>query len=186
MGWTFTDKPVDVKAALRRQLTWESETLIRRCMDIAMTLNVAYCAVEMIEKATEERRVIAVVVLMRYSRNRDYGWGYKDMDENWGPVEAQCPARILDLLTETDNENAREWRARCRENIERRPPSFGDTVRFEHPLKFTDGYEGDTFVVIRSGKRRKRFLGKNGGVYRIERRVWRDYGLKVVEKASGR
>ena len=34
-------------------------------------------------------------------------------------VQAQCPARILSLLTPTDNAYALEWRARCQARIDR-------------------------------------------------------------------
>jgi len=46
--------------------------------------------------------VSAVVVLTRWRPNDPYNFGYKDMDESMGPGEARCPARILDLLSPTD------------------------------------------------------------------------------------
>src|SRR3546814_19605923 len=66
--------------------------------------------------------IFAIVCLVRWNpRAKDgYIFGYKDMDETMGPCEADCPARILDLLTPTDKEYAREWRARCCANLARR------------------------------------------------------------------
>lgn len=42
---------------------------------------------------------------------------YKEQSEEMGPCDAECPAKILALLTETDYEYANEWRERCRQNI---------------------------------------------------------------------
>lgn len=48
----------------------------------------------------------------------------KPILENMGPAEDGCPASILDLLTPTDNEAARDWRQRCWNRIGRaRTPS---------------------------------------------------------------
>lgn len=40
------------------------------------------------------------------------------MNETCGPCECNCPKRILDLLTPTSNETAKEWRNRCHEALE--------------------------------------------------------------------
>src|SRR3546814_8711669 len=51
--------------------------------------------------------VFAVVCLVRWNpRSRDgHHFGYKDMIENMGPCEADCPAAILALLSPTDPED---------------------------------------------------------------------------------
>lgn len=41
----------------------------------------------------------------------------KTMTEFDGPCQAECPASILKLLSETDQEYALEWRKRCKESI---------------------------------------------------------------------
>lgn len=38
----------------------------------------------------------------------------KRISEDMGPYDDRCPLRILDLLSETSNEMAHDWRARCR------------------------------------------------------------------------
>lgn len=84
-------------------------------------------------------------------RSRGYwNFTYKEMDETMGPAEDRCPARILDLLSPADCENALEWRRRCRQNAAKlarakaiRP---GDTVRFSRPLDFANGDRLDTFL----------------------------------------
>jgi hypothetical protein len=42
---------------------------------------------------------------------------YKMQSEEMGPCDAQCPAKILDMLTPTDDTYSNEWRAKCRANI---------------------------------------------------------------------
>ena len=77
------------------------------------------------------------------------------LEESMGPHEADCPARILDLLTPTDKDYAIDWRARCRANLERRSRKLadGDRIRFPAPMKFTDGHVGQEFVVSKRGRR---------------------------------
>lgn len=88
-----------------------------RVLETAYKMPVFYAAVETVNKETGERRVWAAVIKVHQTRG-DYGFCYKDMDETMGPVYTDCPAKILDLLTPTDNEYANEWRARCRRNLE--------------------------------------------------------------------
>jgi len=126
MGWTFMPRPRNVKRYLVDNLTWETEGKKNTCLDIAMKINVAYAAVETIDKATGNREVWAAVFMMKYipGDSDSYNWGYKDLTEACGPVDADCPARILDLLTPTDHEYAIEWRARCRAALEKRMPKI--------------------------------------------------------------
>jgi len=186
MGWTFQEKPRDVRRYFFDQLSWESDKAINRCLALALKINVCYAAIETTYKDTGRTEVWALVCLLRYVRNPADGFdfGTKDMTEHCGPVQADCPARILDLLTETDDENANEWRARCRENLARRMPKIGTRVRFAHPIRFTDGSEEDEFQVVRAGKRRKILRGCNGRHYRLSRRVWRDYEWSVLQEGA--
>lgn len=39
---------------------------------------------------------------------------YKMQDETMGPCDVRCPAKVLDLLSETTDVYAMEWRAKCR------------------------------------------------------------------------
>src|SRR3546814_18607482 len=77
------------------------------------------------------------------------------MEESMGPCEADCPARILDLLTPTDKEYAREWRTRCRANLEFRARQLadGDRIRLPEPMTFSDGNVLQEFVVAKRGRR---------------------------------
>lgn len=79
---------------------------------------VLYAAIEAIQTNTTTNKVIskkvwAAVILIRWSRG-DYNLSYKDMDETCHPYYYGCPNKILDMLSEPDNQNAIEWRAICR------------------------------------------------------------------------
>lgn len=187
MGWLFMEKPTDVKKYLVNNLTWETESKKNTCLDIAMKLNVAYAAVETIDKESGDREVWAAVFLMKYIRGDDpYNWGYKDLTECCGPVEADCPARILDLLTTTNHEYAIEWRRRCRKAIEKKMPKIGTRVRFAEPVRFGWGEyacEETEFTVVRYGKRKKVLRGRDGGLFRVSRRVWQNREWQAIESA---
>lgn len=69
---------------------------------------------ERVYEPVEDGTVFGVVFLTRVDK---YWFYYKDMTEDMGPGDAKCPASILDLLSETTDEYALEWRRRCRDNI---------------------------------------------------------------------
>ncbi len=96
-----------------------------------------------------------------------------------GPCEAECPARILDLLTPTDKEYALDWRKRCRANLERRGRklSDGDRLRLPEPMKFSDGHIGQEFIVARRGRRLLLRDPDTGGYYRITRLMERAWSI---------
>jgi len=46
---------------------------------------------------------------------KDYfNFSYKNMSEDMGPAQSECPESILDLLSPTESDWANEWRERCR------------------------------------------------------------------------
>ena len=76
-----------------------------------------------------------------------------------GPCESECPASILDTLTDTDSEYAVSWRARCRANLIRRKleqakptPKPGQTIIFDEPMRFSDGSDRARFEVVANPK----------------------------------
>jgi hypothetical protein len=68
----------------------------------------------------ETGEIFAFVALLEWRMGDRHNFGYKPMDETMGPYAYNCPARILDLLTPTDNLTANEWRSRCCEVITRK------------------------------------------------------------------
>jgi hypothetical protein len=93
----------------------------------------------------------AMVCLISYRKADGFNFGYKDMDETVGPVEDECPERILKLLTPTDSAYAIAWRGRCWEHIQRRKAqpklTEGCRIRFATPITFADKTVRDTFTV---------------------------------------
>jgi hypothetical protein len=117
MGWTFYEKPRDVKADLDRGLTWTNETGVRRVLDSAIVAAREYYAAVEHMHPDGTREVWAATYKLQFNpKDPDgYTFGYKDMTEHMGPYMWRCPERILALLTETDNEYANRWREKCRE-----------------------------------------------------------------------
>lgn len=128
--------------------------------------NVFYAAVEVL-KGPEAGTVTAFVALQQWSGGY-FNFTHKTMTESAGPCAAECPARILDLLTELPECehfgpqreyfycgtcSAREWRAECRKLADRRARAArvkpGQVVKFARPIAFRSGDELDTLVFAR-------------------------------------
>ena len=94
-----------------------------------------YAAIEVVTKATGERVVTCAMDLLE--KRRDGMIWYKPMGEDMGPYFYGCPGGILDLLTEAQSDNARNWRAKCREVLAKkaalRRVKIGDRVTFKSP-----------------------------------------------------
>lgn len=124
MGWTFTNTELKRNDAVNELFNWTSEKYRTRVLKSTMKGSVYYGAVEQIDKETAKRTVQAVVVLTSSDRKNGFNFGYKIIDETMGPSECECPKAILDLLSDTDSEYAKDWRKRCRANLER--PKLSD------------------------------------------------------------
>ena len=92
----------------------------------------------------EKESVFGVVMLTSVNNKDYYNFSYKDIDESAGPCYYDCPKGILDLLTPTEYEWAKEWRERCYENIKRKKsPDALSNLPVGSEIKFTlwDGTE---------------------------------------------
>lgn len=194
MGWTglYTDRPT--KEILTEELTFSDESGSARILAIATKLNVSYIAWERSYAPGTESMyagktfVIGMVVL----HNRRKGeFTYKEMTEETGPCESQCPAAILDRLSPVSDfasgdsaKWATAWRERCRAALAKRAgaPGDGATVRFKEPIKFTNGDVIDTFTIHKQG-RKVRFAaqGSNFAYYRIS--GWQQHEYEVLDPA---
>lgn len=160
MGWTYNHRGSGISVSEHLMdsgvFKWSDDApCTYKVLKTALVkLKTFYAAIECINKTTGERRVFAAIILIHMiNRGRDYhNFGYKDMDETCGPVESECPASILDLLTPTDSEYAQEWRERCRENLQSKMDfpkiKCGDKIKFDHPIRFTNGAEETQFTVL--------------------------------------
>lgn len=74
----------------------------------------AYAAVEWVMKDNDRRQVLAMVLrLERAPTSGGETIAIQEMSESMLPNDADCPHRILRLLSLTDDPHALEWRQRC-------------------------------------------------------------------------
>jgi len=96
--------------------------------------------------------VMGVVIMKQWVKNDYYNFGYKDVGESMGPRLADCPASILNLLTDPPpNDYATEWRARCRASLKKqaglRGLHVGDLIKTTEPIHFSNGVDVTVFQV---------------------------------------
>ena len=104
-----------------------------------------------------------------------------------GPVESQCPACILDLLTPPEEVYALAWRARCyasiaarREQAAKPRPRPGQTIVFDPPLVGKDGRRYDRLVAVANPRSPRTLLFRDpegGGPYSLPSLKRREYRL---------
>ncbi len=189
MGWLFMSSlgaHSSPKAYLDAQYHFTNDQGTSEILASAVVkMSTYYAACRQTRADTGATRTFALVCLVKYNLRDREGmiFGYKDMSETMGPCEAECPARILDLLDPTTSEYALDWRARCRASIARRArpsPKDGDTILFSEQIRFSDGHEGKRFLV-RWIKTRILFINpSNGNRYSISN--WKDRAWTCVPK----
>ena len=148
MGWVTYDKPKGVTA--RQALEREFTSL--EFVEYAYVGGVAYIAAR--DTRPERGGKVFGLVVMLAGRPRDeHNFGYKDIPERYNPVDAQAPARVLDALDPTENEEAQAWRARCRANLAKVAPQDGDIVEFAQPLDYGRYGTYTTLTFHKQGRR---------------------------------
>lgn len=140
MGWTYyqadfyKNGKVDRKAELDSHFTWTEGDRKVTVLKSAMRGSTYYAAVRNQNEASGLDITLAVVCLTHTNAKSYHNFGYKDMDETMLPFYYDCPKGILDLLSETEDENALAWRERCRQEIERKkekkPLPIGTVIEF--------------------------------------------------------
>lgn len=105
MGWSGSYYPGGVKDFIKNgevEKLYRYETLAK-----SVHGNVVYSAIK-----DDEGKISAVVTLLR--KDRDGYIMVKSVHEDFGPCESKCPEKILNMLSDTDDEWALAWRERCR------------------------------------------------------------------------
>jgi hypothetical protein len=113
MGWDGIQndgKRRDARAHIERGVGSDAA---RRTLAAKRIGDVIYAAIEG-QNGNGPADVFGAVILLERARGWTY---YKVMDEGMGPFESECPAEILDLLTETTDNYSLAWRYRCRANL---------------------------------------------------------------------
>ena len=165
MGWTYgaRDRKSNTREWFTEEFSWSNERQTVKVLDVAPIGSTVYMALETrptSDPALFPREVFALVVLTSWNkRDPAFNFGWKDISEDMGPYQCNCPKRILDLLTPTDNEWANEWRNKCREKLAERksrasrPLKDGDVIRLAAPIKFSSGREVQVFEIVKEGRR---------------------------------
>lgn len=148
MGWTWQESKfrkdngtIDRKAECDHIINYENDKVKLEVLKSAMKGSVYYAAVKRVDKTNGDSIVFGAVFLTSTDRRSWCDFGYKDMDETCGPYESECPKSILELLTETDSECAKEWRERCWANVNRPKDKSLASVKIGQVIEFNNGYE---------------------------------------------
>lgn len=150
--------------------------------DIAMIGTTIYMAVRYGD------RIYGTVILTDYDKytNRFFT---KVIGEDMGPAECDCPKRIIDKLSDTDNEYALDWRRRCAEKrrakAERRKNDglsklqYGATIR----LLGSNGGRDFTGTILTVEERRgHRVFVDYGRMCRFSKPLVESVGWELVSK----
>lgn len=169
MGWLYTHKDKRTSVAEFFKDRWNTDNETDKCevIDCAVVkFKTAYMAIRHTRKATGQTVVYAVVALLGYDSKSSWNnFGYKDIGETSGPCEAQCPERILNLLSPVpvieeffgrkEPSYAQDWRDECLKNIEasRSARNFftvGCVYEAEKPIRMSNATEVSKLEVIQS------------------------------------
>lgn len=114
MGWTsyhaniFKNGKIDRKREVECNILHLSKRPDLEVIKSTMVGNNYFAAV----KSIHTGKTSALIVLTKVSGRQIM---YKILGENDGPAISNCPKGILNILSETENEAAKEWRRKCLE-----------------------------------------------------------------------
>ena len=112
MGWSFAMLDTGRKAHI------ESLTSQRHFSPgyIPITFRVVGSHVWQLVQRPDGTKYITLDLI---AKERGGGWGYKGIDEDWGPHHYDCPATLLDKADPPATANAEAWRAKVFEYADR-------------------------------------------------------------------
>lgn len=87
----------------------------------------------------ETNKVFALVFLLRLSPRSYYNFSYKDMDETMEPFYYDCPMKIINKLTATDNENSNIWRNKVLDYHNKMNIAKKSIIKIRGGIEFTNG-----------------------------------------------
>jgi hypothetical protein len=187
-GHTSPKQYLDAQFTFERAATDDQPAHGYRVLESACSGNrVYYAAVQSIAEGVPGE-VTAVVCPVRWNPKAADGFvfAYKDMSESMGPHEADCPLRVLERLTSTDNPVALDWRRRCFATIRRRSRKLpdGTLIRFPEPIAFGDATRHQLMRVLRQGNRIVLTRSDGGGRYRVSNLLDRKFEIVRERKIS--
>jgi hypothetical protein len=186
MGWLeyhaehYKNGKVDRKAEMDSKYNWEDESRKVEVLKSSMVGSTYYAAVKSFNKTNGYECVTAAICLTSTNNKDYYNFAYKGMDESCGPYRYDCPKGILDLLTPTENEFAKEWRKACYENLAKKknPNSLGrlpvgSKIKYTLPYDTTHRKAGTELILTKVQKAWS------------NRSYWTDYYYRYSSKMIG-
>ena len=174
MGTTITKTALSNKEFFEREFNGEAG----RVIDSSVTGNVYYAAYQ----SSKTGEVYGLVV--SFSRKGNV-ISYKDMEETMMPYYFDCPIRILNKLSPTENTYANQWRQSCLDRAQQKSSANakasrlqqGSTVQFTPALSFGPYGTEDTFLVEKIGSKIRFRMKKTGTLCRITNWKNRDFQI---------
>ena len=115
MGWLFSDQS---KSDMIKEVTqgWENtETGAKTtCLAKAIRGKSLWTVFQKITPAANGSFDAERFIVLFLMEKQDGMWGYKDVSEDMGPCEVDCPLSYLDKVTAPTNEYSRLWRIKVR------------------------------------------------------------------------
>ena len=174
MGWDFGPKPEGKMIDFfRQQMNGETDRFASEVLDCAKVNSTYYLAIRYTDKVAGTSSVVALVCL---TATRQGMLGYKPIHESIGPVQQECPERILRQLSSLEpgdhNDQALRWRQACRANLlknkARIPLQAGDRLLFNDPISFQQGnLQLREFQMLEN--RKLVFRAEHGGLVQLTR-----------------
>ena len=129
--------------------------------------------------------IIGVIILTAQKIYRYENFKYETYTEFDNPPSYYCPMGILNLLSETDDEEANKWREKCRERRQEiyhalRDFPIGTKISFITKENGDEYLQGETFTLQKMKSENKKAFWVQLPEKQI---VW---GSKTINKASGR
>ncbi len=201
MGWTyFSSLGRDTIDLLKSEMEGENDFAKWQWLDHARRGSVVYAVIRKTPKLPSNDTTYVhdadgsfrFIVVLQTSRKGEpgYDFGYKDITESMGPVEKDCPLRLLDLASPLRDDYqgyGRQWRDACRQKVAdaRRTkatrPKPGDTFRTLRPVSFRDGTRHTEFFcrqVRHRGRMATVYAAKgSGALYRFRPEA---FGFEIV------
>lgn len=187
MGWTSLHKDYGMTVDEFFEKEFESTDFKFASKGALVNMSEYYRAVYIPSK----KQYFALVCRVHFERDNYYNFSYKDMDESEEPYYYNCPARVLQIVEQSEpcNENARRWREKCHKVLEKKQAvkslDFGTVIRFSTTFHFGNDVEEDTFRIVDGnpyGKRRTKGLRSVHHGFRANIPNWKGMDFEVVER----
>jgi len=163
MGWSFARGASKADLINELTATWQQDGVTARCLASSVRGNVLWSVREIAYADGRTERVIACDLL---ASQRGYGWGYKGMQESWGPCYYTCPLSYLEMAPEASP----EWRAKVRAHHDLTARRLAVELAIGETVKL-DGVTIPYVTVTGLPKGKGPFAGLYGGrTYRVPRR----------------